>query len=59
MVPPLVRFAIAHLGHRVSEPEIKLILAVLFVLGGLATQAGSEAVLPAYLVGLVIRGVPA
>ncbi|HWU39428.1 MAG TPA: cation:proton antiporter [Candidatus Acidoferrum sp.] len=30
---------------------------MLFVLGGLATQAGSEAVLPAYLVGLVIAGV--
>lgn len=57
VVPPLVRAAITNLGHRVSEPEIKLILAVLFVLGGLATQAGSEAVLPAYLVGLVIARV--
>ena len=57
IVPPLLRAAITHLGHRVSEPEIKLILVVLFLLGGLATQAGSEAVLPAYLVGLVIAGV--
>jgi Kef-type K+ transport system membrane component KefB len=57
VVPPLVRSAITHLGHRVSEPEVKLILAVLFVLGGLATQAGSEAVLPAYLIGLVTAGV--
>jgi Kef-type K+ transport system membrane component KefB len=57
VVPPLLRAAITHLGHRVSEPEIKFILAVLFVLGGLATQAGSEAVLPAYLIGLVIAGV--
>ena len=57
MIPAMLRLAIAHLGHRVSEPEIKLILAVLFVLGGLATQAGSEAVLPAYLVGLVLAGV--
>jgi Kef-type K+ transport system membrane component KefB len=30
---------------------------VLFALGGLATQAGSEAVLPAYVIGLVIAGV--
>jgi Kef-type K+ transport system membrane component KefB len=30
---------------------------VLFLLGGLATQAGSEAVLPAYLVGLAVAGV--
>jgi len=41
----------------VSEPEIKLLLVVLLGLGGLATQAGSEAVLPAYLAGLVIAGV--
>jgi Kef-type K+ transport system membrane component KefB len=57
VVPPLLRSAIAHFGHRVSEPEIKLILVVLFALGGLATQAGSESVLPAYLVGLVVAGV--
>jgi Kef-type K+ transport system membrane component KefB len=57
VMPPLLRGAIAHLGHRVSEPEVKLILAVLFVLGGLATQARSEAVLPAYLIGLVVAGV--
>ena len=30
---------------------------VLFGLGGLATQAGSEAVLPAYVAGLVVAGV--
>jgi Kef-type K+ transport system membrane component KefB len=57
VVAPALRMAIAYLGHRVSEPEIKLILVVLFALGGLATQAGSEAVLPAYLVGLVLAGV--
>jgi Kef-type K+ transport system membrane component KefB len=57
VIPRIVRSAIASLGHRVSEPEVKLILVILFVLGGLATQAGSEAVLPAYLVGLVIAGV--
>ena len=42
---------------RVSEPEVKFILLVLFFLGGLATTAKSEAVLPAYLVGLVVAGV--
>jgi Kef-type K+ transport system membrane component KefB len=57
VVPAMLRLAIARLGHRVSEPEIKLILVILFALGGLATQAGSEAVLPAYLIGLVIAGV--
>jgi len=47
----------AHWGSRVSEPEVKFIFLVLFFLGGLSTTAKSEAVLPAYLVGLVIAGV--
>ena len=55
--PRMLRFAIRHIGHRVSEPEIKLLLLVLLGLGGLATAAGSEAVLPAYIAGLVIAGV--
>jgi Kef-type K+ transport system membrane component KefB len=41
----------------VSEPEVKFIFLVLFFLGGLASTAKSEAVLPAYLVGLVVAGV--
>jgi len=57
LLPRLLLLAIKHLGHRVSEPEIKLLLVVLFALGGLATQAGSEAVLPAYVAGLVVAGV--
>jgi Kef-type K+ transport system membrane component KefB len=56
-LPRLTRFVIGSLGHRVSEPEVKFIFLVLFALGGLANVAGSEAVLPAYLVGLVIAGV--
>jgi Kef-type K+ transport system membrane component KefB len=57
LLPRLTRLAISRFGHRVSEPEIKLLLVVLFGLGGLATQAGSEAVLPAYVAGLVVAGV--
>lgn len=41
-------------GSRISEPETKFILLVLFVLGGLAQASQSEAVLPAYLVGMVL-----
>jgi Kef-type K+ transport system membrane component KefB len=41
-------------GKRVSEPEIKFVLLTLFALGGLANLAKSEAVLPAYLVGMVL-----
>ena len=57
LLPRLIRLAITHVGHRVTEPEIKLLLVVLFGLGGLATQAGSEAVLPAYVAGLMVAGV--
>jgi len=44
-------------GGKVPEPEVKFRLLVLFALGWLATRAGSEAVLPAYLIGLVVAGV--
>ena len=58
LMPGLTRLIIAKLGAtRVSEPEVKFIFFVLFFLGGLASTAKSEAVLPAYLVGLVIAGV--
>jgi Kef-type K+ transport system membrane component KefB len=57
-MPRLTRFIITRLGAtRVSEPEVKFVLFVLFFLGGLATTAKSEAVLPAYLIGLVLAGV--
>jgi Kef-type K+ transport system membrane component KefB len=42
---------------RVSEPEVKFLLFILFFLGGMASSAKSEAVLPAYLLGLVVAGV--
>jgi len=56
-MPRWTRFVIRYLGERLSEPEIKFIFFMLFLLGGFATAAQSEAVLPAYLVGLVIAGV--
>jgi len=42
------------LGARVSEPQTKFVALVLLALGGLASIAGSEAVLPAYLVGMTL-----
>jgi Kef-type K+ transport system membrane component KefB len=57
-IPKWTKFIIVKLGAtRVSEPEVKFIFLVLFFLGGLAYNAKSEAVLPAYLVGLVVAGV--
>ena len=43
-------------GGRPSELEAKFLLLILFGLGALATWADSEAVLPAYLVGMVLAG---
>jgi Kef-type K+ transport system membrane component KefB len=42
------------LGERMSEPQTKFLTLVLLFLGGFASVAGSEAVLPAYLVGMVL-----
>jgi len=50
VVPPLFR----RIGGRASEPEIKFLFIVLFVLGGLANLGKSEAVLPAYLIGMAL-----
>ena len=43
-------------GGRVSELEAKFILLALFGMGGLALWAGSEPVLPAYIIGMVLAG---
>lgn len=57
-MPKWTKYLIGHLGaNKVSQPEVKFILLILFFLGGLATTAKSEAVLPAYLIGLVVAGV--
>lgn len=55
-LPALSRWFFVKWGGRVSEPEIKFIFLVLCVLGALAVTARSEAVLPAYLFGMVLAG---
>jgi Kef-type K+ transport system membrane component KefB len=58
LLPSLTQGLIRMMGaRRVSEPEVKFLFLVLFFLGWLATIAKSEAVLPAYLAGLVVAGV--
>jgi len=54
ILPKLVPWFFEKVGPRVSEPEIKLIFLFLLGVGGLATVAKSEAVLPAYLIGMVL-----
>ncbi len=46
----------AQYGGRPSEMEAKFLLLFLFGMGGLALWAESEAVLPAYLIGMVLAG---
>jgi Kef-type K+ transport system membrane component KefB len=52
VLPFIVPWLFKRIGGRASEPEIKFIFLVLFALGGLANLGKSEAVLPAYLVGM-------
>jgi Kef-type K+ transport system membrane component KefB len=54
LLPRLAPWLFEQVGHRVSEPQTKFVLLVLLSLGGLAVIAGSEAVLPAYLVGMAL-----
>lgn len=54
ITPRFARWFFKTFGGHVSEAEIKLMFFLLFGLGGLAAKANSEAVLPAYLLGLVV-----
>ncbi len=54
LLPRFAPWFFRRVGSRISEPEIKFILLVLCLLGGLSNIAKSEAVLPAYLIGMVM-----
>ncbi|MGA2217175.1 MAG: cation:proton antiporter [Terracidiphilus sp.] len=56
ILPLVTKWFFKKYGGRVSELETKYILFLLFALGGLAAWAGSEAVLPAYMIGAVLAG---
>jgi len=56
VLPFVTRWFFERYGGRVSELETKYLLFLLFALGGLAVWSGSEAVLPAYLIGMVLAG---
>src|SRR5207244_8593236 len=57
LAPRFVRWFFAHFSTHVSEPGVKMVFFVLFGLGALATLSSSEAVLPAYMVGLALAGI--
>lgn len=56
VLPWLVPRFFRRFGNRPSELEAKFLMFVLFGMGALATWADSEAVLPAYIFGMVLAG---
>ncbi len=54
LLPKFTPWFFRKAGSRISEPETKFIFLLLFGLGGFALMEKSEAVLPAYLVGMVL-----
>ncbi len=54
LAPLLTRWFFARVSVHTSEPQIKFILVLVLLLSALAVQANSEAVLPAYLLGLAL-----
>jgi Kef-type K+ transport system membrane component KefB len=56
ILPWLVPRFFRRYGGRPSELEAKLLLLVMFGLGALALWAGSEPVLPAYVLGMILAG---
>jgi Kef-type K+ transport system membrane component KefB len=54
LLPKLAPWFFRRFGDRVIEPEIKLVFAILLGLMVLADEANSQAVLPAFVLGLVM-----
>lgn len=55
-LPKFTAYFFRKFGDLPAEIETKYILLLLFAMGALAAWAGSEAVLPAYIVGMVLAG---
>ncbi len=56
VLPPLTARLTRIYGNRTAAIRTKWVIFVLFALGSLALWAGSEAVLPAYIAGMVLAG---
>jgi len=54
LLPKLAPWFFGRYGDRVIEPEIKLVFAILLALMVLGKQANGQAVLPAFILGLVM-----
>jgi len=58
-LPVTTAWITTHYANRTAAIRTKWVMLVLFGLGALALWSGSEAVLPAYLVGMVLAGTAA
>ena len=56
LLPKLLPAIVERTRHYVSEPGLRILFALIFVLAGLATYARSEGVLPAYFLGIACAG---
>jgi Kef-type K+ transport system membrane component KefB len=54
ILPRVTPYYLAKVNSRASEPEVKYLYLVLMLLAYVAIRGGSEGVLPAYLVGMVL-----
>lgn len=54
LLPASSRFITRHYAHKTAAIRTKWMLCILFALSALALWSGSEAVLPAYLAGIVL-----
>ncbi len=54
VLPRITRWLLKRMNSHPSEPEVRYLLLLLFGAGLLASKGGSEAVLPAYLIGMVL-----
>jgi glutathione-regulated potassium-efflux system ancillary protein KefC len=56
LLPFLTARFLGRLRGRVSEPDVRYLLFLLFGMGGLSLWAGGEVILPAYVMGMVLAG---
>jgi Kef-type K+ transport system membrane component KefB len=56
LAPAITAWLTTHYAYRTAAIRTKWILLLLFALGALALWAGSEPVLPAYLIGMALAG---
>jgi len=54
VLPSITSFLVKHFAHKTAEIRAKWILFVLLSMGVLALWSGSEPVLPAYIIGMVL-----